>query len=337
MHVVEAEAALHAQPVLVRGAVPAGDGDDPIVLDLIGELAADATIGADAVDHAVGLAFVNVVLVHHGRRHQRAGRAGLHAFAAGHAGRRAHRIVEVEHDLFEMAAAGHADNVVDLHFAAGADAEIALNAGVEIDRHRYVAAVRRWHLDRLAPGEAAGLDLLALRDLPKLGIGIVRVRLIRLVGHEEFGDHATRGGGALGLRLHLHAGCRRADAARRQHALAFDLDHADAAIAVRPVAGLGRVAQVRQLDVEAARGAEDRLAGADIHLAVVDEEGVGLGFGHRTMSLPLAPACSPPPCGEGLGVGFVDLGALSRAAAKIASPTLRGDFKTSLFQKRSTR
>ena len=51
-------------------------------------------------------------------------------------------------------------------------------------------------------------------------------------------DHAARGLGAVGLGLHLHAGRRRADAARRQHALAFDLDHADAAIAVRPVAGL---------------------------------------------------------------------------------------------------
>ena len=42
-----------------------------------------------------------------------------------------------------MAAAGHADDVVDLDLAAGADAEIALDAGVEIDRHRHVAAVGR--------------------------------------------------------------------------------------------------------------------------------------------------------------------------------------------------
>ena len=32
---------------------------------------------------------------------------------------------------------------------------------------------------------------------------------------------------------------------------------------------------MRQLDVEAARGAENRLAGADIDLAVVDREGLG--------------------------------------------------------------
>ena len=88
----------------------------------------------------------------------------------------AHRIVEVEHDLFEMAAAGHADDVVDLDLAAGADAEIALDAGVEIDRHRDMAAVRLRHLDPLALGEAAGLDLLALDDLPELAVRIVRVR-----------------------------------------------------------------------------------------------------------------------------------------------------------------
>ena len=44
----------------------------------------------------------------------------------------------------------------------------------------------------------------------------------------------------------------------RQHPLAFDLDHADPAIAVRPVAGFRRIAQMRQLDAEPARGVEDR-------------------------------------------------------------------------------
>src|SRR5262249_55497805 len=88
--------------------------------------------------------------------------------------------------------------------------------------------------------------------------------------------------GAVGLRLDLHAGRRRADAARREHALALDLDHADAAVAVGAIAGLGRVAQMRQLDVEPARGAKDGLARADVDLAVVDEEGLRLfGLAHR--------------------------------------------------------
>ena len=52
--IVEAEAALDAQPVLVGRAVAAGDVEELVVLDLVGELAADAAIGADAVDLAVG-------------------------------------------------------------------------------------------------------------------------------------------------------------------------------------------------------------------------------------------------------------------------------------------
>src|SRR5262249_257164 len=91
------------------------------------------------------------------------------------------------------------------------------------------------------------------------------------------------------LGLDLHARRRRADAARRQHALAFDLHHADAAIAVRAVAGLGRIAQVRQLDAEPSSGAEDGLAGADVDLALVDDEGArlarGVGSHRRTLSI----------------------------------------------------
>src|SRR5262245_18077004 len=81
----------------------------------------------------------------------------------------------------------------------------------------------------------------------------------------------------MGLRLDLHARRGRADAACRQHALAFDLDHADAAVAVGAIAGLGRVAQMWQLDADAARGAEDGLALADIALALIGTEGVCFG------------------------------------------------------------
>ena len=52
--IVEAEAALDAEPAFVGRAVAAVDLDNPVVLEVIGELAADAAIGADAVDGAVG-------------------------------------------------------------------------------------------------------------------------------------------------------------------------------------------------------------------------------------------------------------------------------------------
>ena len=237
VHVVEAETALHAEPILIGRTVAAGHVQQLVVLDMIGELAADAAIGAHAVHGAIRKAGAHIGGIHQTGRHQGAGRTGLHAFAASHAGRRPHRIVEVEHDLLGMAAPRHADHVVDLHLAAGADAQIALNAGIEIDRHGGMAAVGY----RRSPArKAALLQLLPRDDLPELGVGIVGDIARRLIGEQQLGHHAARRRGAIGLRLHLHAGRRHADAARREHTLAFDLDHADAAIAVRAISRHGR-------------------------------------------------------------------------------------------------
>src|SRR5436189_103583 len=71
-------------------------------------------------------------------------------------------------------------------------------------------------------------------------------------------------------------------------------------------AGLGQVAQVRQLDSEAARGAEDRLASADVDLAPVDAEGVGLAARVSAHRITICPSPSSfetraprgPPRGE---------------------------------------
>src|SRR5439155_27316997 len=69
------------------------------------------------------------------------------------------------------------------------------------------------------------------------------------------------------------------------HALALDLDHAGAAIAVRPVARLGRVAQVRDVDAFALGHLPQRLALARGDLAPVEGEGDIL------RALPLAGDC----------------------------------------------
>ena len=100
MDVIEAETALDAEPVVVGRPVLAFDRDDAVVLDVIDQLAADAAIRADALDLALRRVRVNAVLVDEARRHQGAGRAGLHALAARDAGRLPHRVVEIEHDLF---------------------------------------------------------------------------------------------------------------------------------------------------------------------------------------------------------------------------------------------
>ena len=55
VHIVEAEAALDAEAVVVRRTVPALGVDDLVVLDLIGDLAADAAEGAQRIDLPVGI------------------------------------------------------------------------------------------------------------------------------------------------------------------------------------------------------------------------------------------------------------------------------------------
>src|SRR6202012_3782402 len=109
--IVVAEAALDAEALMIGRAVAAVHVEDLVVLDLVGELTADAAERAEAVDLAVGPFGANLLLVQHGRRHQGAGRAGLDAFAASNAGALAHQIVEIEDDLRVATTAGHADHV----------------------------------------------------------------------------------------------------------------------------------------------------------------------------------------------------------------------------------
>ena len=203
-HVVEAEPSLHAQPLVVGGSVATlHRGDDfavgfPVglvlrpalrlaiglvfrlaaavafdftlgralgaVLKLVGDLAADPAVGAHALHLVEREPAVHTGLVDQRRLHQRAGRARLHAFAAGDAGARAHRVVEVEDDLRADATVGHADHVVDLHLAARPHTEVAVDAGVEIDPHRRVARVGG---DRGPAREPALGHVQALGPLPQ--------------------------------------------------------------------------------------------------------------------------------------------------------------------------
>ena len=137
LHVVEAIAALHAQPVAVRRAAAPLHPEDPVVLYVVGEQAADPAVGADGIDGPVGLD-----LAHVPRRHEGAGGAGLHAFTAGDAGGVAHGIVEVEHDLGVLAAKRIADDVVDLLLPARPHATPALDAGIEVRGDGGVGEIR---------------------------------------------------------------------------------------------------------------------------------------------------------------------------------------------------
>ena len=141
--IVEPKAAFHAETVLVGGAVNAIDPYNLVVLDLERQLTANTAIGADGFYLAVKVLQVALlVLIHCSGGHQRARRAGLNAFAAGDAGGRAHRVINVKHRVGIMATPGHPNHVIDLHLAAGAHTKTALNAGVQIDAHCNVGIVQ---------------------------------------------------------------------------------------------------------------------------------------------------------------------------------------------------
>jgi hypothetical protein len=248
-NVVEAEAALDAQPLVVRRPVAPLDAHDVVAADVVGDLAADAAVRDTPTTLSCRPREVGFV-----RGGERAGRAGLHALAARHARREAHRVVEVEHDRRVRAAMGVSDHVVDLRLAARAHAARALDARVEVDRHRRVRQVG----DRLlAHREARRPD--AELALPGRELGVGLVDALRHVGREQLDDHLLRGDRARAVGRNLHAGRGRAAARRREHALALDLDHARAAVAVGPQPRL--VAEPRDLDAQAIRDLEDRLAG----------------------------------------------------------------------------
>src|SRR5436853_6378021 len=95
MDVVETETSLDAEAVMIGRAIAPFGIDHLFVLDLIGDLAADAAERAERIDLPVRIRYAGLFLIQHHRRHQRAGRAGLHAFAHSAAGSFAHWIVEV--------------------------------------------------------------------------------------------------------------------------------------------------------------------------------------------------------------------------------------------------
>ena len=263
---------------MIGRAVAAFRVDHLLVLDLIGNLAADAAERAERIHLPVGIGDAGLVLVQHHRRHQRAGRTGLHAFAAGDAGRFPHRVVEIEHDLGLVTAIGHADDVVDLDLAAGAHAQPALDAGIEVDAHRRMAGVA---LPALGGGKPACRDLDLFGPVPEFRIRIVRGLARRLIGNQKLHHHLLRRDRARARRLHLHADARGALAGGRQHALALDLDHAGAAIAVGPVVRFRRITEMRDLVAAAFCHLPDGLAVDGLDLLAIEFE---LYFCHSAAS-----------------------------------------------------
>ena len=252
--VVPAVAALDAQAALRAGLGAAvGVGDRlALVVDVEGQRTADTAVRADRVDlpqlrarpdrHAVD-----------GLVRERAGRARSDAFAAGHARRLAHRVVEIEGDPGRIALSRTADDVVALDVVAGADAAVAEDARVVVDGDDRVgevlAATRaarqlgRLLLEAVLPNEH--------QQLVVGGRGLLRILLDRrLVDQQQLGQLRTVAV-ELGRRgLDLHPVLTRPHAGRRVDARP-DIDDAHAAHADGVVALV--VAKDRNLDPDLLR------------------------------------------------------------------------------------
>src|SRR3984957_9693797 len=269
MDVIKSKPSLDAEPVVIGRAVAAFGVDDLLVLDLISDLTADAAERAQRVDLPIRIGDPGLVLIEHHRGHQRTGRTSLHAFATGHTGRFPHRVVEIKHDLGVMIAIGHADHIIDLHFAAGAHAQATLDAGIEIDAHRRMAGVP---LPAFCGRETAFGDLYLFGPVPEFRIRVVGCLTCGLVGDQKLHHHLLRGDRTRAFRLHLHTDAWRALAGRREHALAFDLDHAGAAIAVGSIVRRGRITQMRNFAALAFRHLPDGFADTRLDLLTVELE-----------------------------------------------------------------
>ena len=175
-----------------------------------------------------------------------------------------------------ITASGIANDIIDLHFTAGAHTARALDAGIQVDGNGGMTEIGL----RLRPASKPRLaQLHLLRPVVQLGIGAVRGRL---------GNHLRRGA-RLGhvreqqfqhhlLRLHrtrtvagdFHAGTGSAAARGSQGTLALDFHHAGAAVAIGAQTVL--VAKVWNLHPVRTRCLQDALPGRRIDALAVEHE-----------------------------------------------------------------
>ena len=136
MHVIKAKAPFHTQPRIVRWPCAAFHAHDFVVPHVVGDQAPHAAIRADRINLLIYL-----LRAHQRLGHQRPRRTGLHTFAACHATALAHAVALIKYDFCVTATQGHANHIVDLHLTAGPHTSRALDAGIEIHRHRGVRKI----------------------------------------------------------------------------------------------------------------------------------------------------------------------------------------------------
>ena len=244
MDVVEAKAPFDAKTIFIRRTFDAIDIFDLAVLHLERQLAPNTAIRTDAFDFFVEVrAITGLRVIQNVGGHERARRTGLNAFTAGHATGRAHGIVLIEDDFGLPAPEGHADHVVDLNFAASANAEIALDAGVQIDPHGDVAVIQKRYRLGFDPRKAAFTDPGQRLHVVEVAGGIVIG--LSLIRDQKLHHHLARFLGPFRCRLDDHAVARRAHTGRDKRPLAFDFDHAGPAVSIRAIARRGLMAEMR--------------------------------------------------------------------------------------------
>jgi hypothetical protein len=251
---------------MVRRSVAPFHIENAVILDVVGELAADAAIRAQRIHRFVGDRQRDIA-----RRHQRAGGTGLHALPATHAGGGAHRVVHVEHDLRVLAARGQADDIVGLLITAGAHAACALDAGIQVHGNGGMRQV-------CLHGGARRKTGLAHFELHGPFIDFIVPRVVAL-GHvrlQQFNDQLLRLAHALVVRGHLHPGAGCTAARCGEHAPALDFNHAGAAVSHCLHAGL--VAQTRYFDAETICDLNERFVDRGGNLAAIEHERNGGGI-----------------------------------------------------------
>ena len=146
-----------------------------------------------------------------------------------------------------MPATGHADHVVDLNLAAGAHAQPTRNAGVQINRHRNMAVIQQRNAPLCQLRETTALNTSDLDHIPHVGRLIMCCLALGLVRHQQLNHHFARTFGPRIVGGHNHPFSGFADAGGGKRALALNLDHTGAAVAVRAIPRCWLVAQMRDL------------------------------------------------------------------------------------------
>ena len=271
--IAEGEAALDARMAVIGAAVLVRHhAHHRRALHLGVEGAADAAVGAGRGDLLFGLTVLD-----HALFHQRRGRAGLHAGAAGHAFRFHEGLAFARaHAGFEPAA-GNGQREGALRLFAGAYAAVADDAlrGVVAEvRVGFVLLLRQcrqqvevvlsFHaVAHFAQADHAGHVLQFAVAVGRAGEAVQRV-----VGNVELHHAAADVRQLRCLRAHLHAGFGDRRARRRVAAAPFDLDQAQATGA-EGFQAVGR-AQLRNAVATFLRGAHDRGAGGNGDVDAVD-------------------------------------------------------------------